>query len=234
MIVLDNVIGRNILADFSFLFDTDYAVIKYLLNLYHHSKYFIQYAHEWTDYYTRCLLVTRDDINPISILLKDEYKDQAYSLYKEILDEHWDEVLNITPLTKVANVLKLACKDTGYFVTVNCRNVKEQVFVESKVKGWSVDIECSDCRRFGILYVYDCKKSFSSIKNINGKSIYVLYIKPNYYNFKKHILNESVMLLPPTNVVSDISAYSDLQLPDGITINDVEVKLNGKQYVIKS
>lgn len=222
----------SILLDFPMLYDIDLSTIKYLLKLYPRSKYFNPYAKQWTDYYMKCLLVTRSVINPISILMKEEYLDQIDGLYKELKDRHWNEILKQSPKLEIVRIIASVYTNIGYSITVNCRNTLEQRFIQQANTEWKTEIDCDDVSPYQCLYIYDMNHSFSHIKSLDGKSIYVLHIKPNFYNFKECILKEIALLAARSNALNIISQYPNLKLPYDMTPDDMEVKFDGKKYSI--
>ena len=151
----------SILLDFPMLYDIDLSTIKYLLKLYPRSKYFNPYAKQWTDYYMKCLLVTRPIINPISILMKEEYLDQIDGLYKELKDRHWNEILKQSPKLEIVRIIASVYTNIGYSITVNCRNELEQRFIQQTNTEWKTEIDCDDVSPYQCLYIYDMNHSFS-------------------------------------------------------------------------
>lgn len=96
---------KLIMVDFSAMFDTDFGTVKYLISQYPKSNFFYPYCKDWTDYFIKCKVITRSDINPITILLKDEYKDQADGLYKELQEKHWNDVLKLSNQTDIVKLI---------------------------------------------------------------------------------------------------------------------------------
>lgn len=220
---------KNIFVDFDTLFDTAYGSAKYILSKYPNSKYIIRDAYSWTPYFLKCKVLTRDDFNPITVVLKEEYKDQAETLYEELRTRHWDEVLSKSPHTDIIRLINSGYGEYGYTIYVNCSHLSEQMLMERIKRDWKSEMDIDDAKRFFSMFIYNVDTLMDRVKNVDGKSLYIYYHKPNFINYKEQIPNESVLPLGMTNTIVFIEPYRNLIIPDDcdMTPNDLEVDLNG-------
>ena len=219
---------KNILVDFDVLFDTAYSSAKYILKSYPNSKYIIKEAYSWTPYFLKCKIITRDNFNPIDMLLREEYKDQAESLYEELRNRHWDEILRKSPQTDIVKLINTGYADYGYTIYVNCSHLSEQMMIERMKPDWKAEVDINNAKPFFSLYIYNIDTIMDRVRNIDGKSLYIYYHKPNFINYKEQIPNESVLPLGVSNTIAFIEPYRNLTIPDDcdMTPNDMEVDLN--------
>lgn len=218
---------EQILVDFPMLIDTDTGSIIYLIQQYPRSKFFQNDCKDWTLYFAKCKILSREKINPLTVLLKDEYLDQADNLYEELQCRHWDEVLKLSPQTDIIRLINSMYKQSGYRITVNCHSTKEQFLLEKLKPDWKYDIDADDAKKYFCLFFHDLDKRIK-MKHLNGKTIYIYEHKPNFINFKQKVLKESIINIAPTNKISTIGPYHDFAFPKDcdMTPNDVEVELD--------
>lgn len=224
---------RQILIDFSMLIDTDEGCIKYLLKQYPNSVYFNDYMKSCSDYFIRYSLLNRTDYNPLSVLLKNEYRSSIDSLYKELLKEKWEEVLELSPITDILKFLNTMLRETGYSLTVNCRNIHEQVKLESLDnidKSWRVQIDCKDIRKYFCLFIKNML-SLSNKNRLEGKTMYFYDYGPNFSDYKKKEVDPVLALLSKTNIIKFISPYNDFEFPvdENITMEDDNNEISNKR-----
>lgn len=224
---------RDILIDFSCLYDTDLGCMYFMMKNYSNSAYIIPEAKGWTEYFAKCKLVTREKINPLTILLKEEYIDQADNLYQEIFTDHWEEVLNLTSKTDVLDLVYGTFEYAGYNITINCRNELEEQFIKKNIPKWNTVIDKKYVDKFFCVFIHDLDKSLSYLEPLVGKCIYIYYHKPNFLNYKQKVPNITLAPYSLSNEFRIIDPYSKLTLPYDMTENDLEVNEHGKEYRAK-
>ena len=219
---------KLIFVDFDVLFDTAHASAKYILKKYPNSKYIRKDAYEWTPYFFRCKVLTRESFNPIEMILKEEYIDQADSLYEELRSRHWGEILAKSPQTDIVKLINSSYGDYGYTIHVNCSRLEEQTFIERLKQDWRAEMDIDNAKKYFSLFVYNMDTLMDRVSNIDGKSLYIYYHKPNFVNFKERLLKESVLPLGMSNTIAFIEPYRGFELPDDsdMTPNDMEVDVN--------
>lgn len=224
---------RDILIDFSCLFNTDLATIAFMMKYYSNSVYFLPEAKDWTMYFTKCKVLTRDKINPLTILLKEEYIDQADNLYNEILSNHWDEILTNSPHTDVLDLVYGTFEYTGYNITVNCRNEQEVQYIKRRSPKWNTEIHKMVIDKYFCIFMHDLDMDLKEMRPLVGKCIYIYYHKPNFLNYKLKVPNATLAPFSLYNEFKIIDPDAKLVLPYDMTENDLEVNEHGKEYRAK-
>ena len=220
--------AKYILVDFAMVYDTDFGSIKYMLENCKNTDFF-KCDPEVTDYFLHCEITVRKYQNPLTVILKEEYNDQADSLFKELQSKHWSEVLKQSPSTEIATMLAIGDMTTGYAITINCRNEEETKFIKKIEPSWENVIDCDDASKYFCMYIHDMPRTFNRIPDIEGKCIYILYEKPNFLSYTKQILKKDIVKISPANEVSIISRYKNFVIPKEMMPKDSEVEINGKQ-----
>lgn len=224
---------RDILVDFSCLFDTDYGTVGYMSYKYAKSKYINPEVPYWTEYFAKCKILSREEINPLTIILKEEYKDQADNLYQELKEKCWKDVLKVSQQTDVLALIHGTFEYTGYSVTVNCNTQEEADYIKQIVPKWDTVIDQTKIDKFFCIFMHDMVKDLLTMKPMAGKSLYIYYHKPNFLNYKEHVPHQILAPFAPVNSIKIINPYKDIKFPYDMTPNDMEVKENGKEYRIK-
>ena len=224
---------KDILVDFSTLVDTDLGSTVYLLQQYPNSKFFIDECKNWTVYFSKCKVLTRKDINPLTVILKDDCKDQADNLYEELLQTKWEEVLKIAPYTDIMRLLTSTYEYAGYVITVKCRNELEEKFIKDKVNNWNTLVGKENPNSYSTFFIHDLQTRAKELLGVVAKSIYIYYHNPNFLNFKQGILKEDAAGILGNNVKL-IEPYKGMVLPYDMTPDDLDLEVNyGKEYSTK-
>lgn len=204
---------NNILVDFNMIFDIDLGIIKFLIDKYPKSKFFKEERNQATEYFLKYLLYTRENKNPLSVLIKDNY--DIYDLYNQIIEEKFDEVLKYTNPTSIYYFLSEFGNSNGYNITINCNNTLEQFKCENeRNNNWNYKINVKDIKNYFCIY-QEYSEDILKYKNISGKSIYLCDYGPNYIKDENgdNIPNIIAELLSKTNEVKYINKYARFELP---------------------
>lgn len=220
--------AKYILVDFAMVYDTDFGSIKYMLDKCKNTGFF-KCSTDVTDYFLHCEITVRKHQNPLTVILKEDYEDQADSLFKELQRKHWSEIVKQSPSTEIATMLAIGDMTTGYDITTNCRNEEEVEFIKKIEPSWETVIDCDDVSKYFCIYIHDMPRFFDKNPGIEGKCIYILYEKPNFLSYTKQILKKDIIKISPANEISVISRYKDFVIPKEMMPNDSEVEINGKQ-----
>lgn len=203
---------QHILIDFNMLFDTDLGCIRYLLYTYPNSKFFLNHIKNSTDYFITYSLLTRRDINPLSVLLKPEYIENKDSLYQELVKNKWEDVLKFSEKTDILRLIYSTYKSSGYYITINCLNTLEQFKIEELISEWSTVIDCTNASKYFCLFIHDIL-DFTKYSNLDGKCIYIYDHASNFLDYEQRVLSPLALLKSRSNELKIISPYSDFELP---------------------
>lgn len=196
---------KNILVDFDMIGDTDLAICKYIIFNYNKSYYLKEDVLKSSEYYLKYLLLTRNNINPLTVIFKESYK--VDDLYNEILNTKWENVLKFSYNT---DLYKAFYSNSVYDIYINCRNMDEVNTVSNQTKDkFKSVINCKDCSPYFSIY-YKNSIDILKMNNVQGKSIYIQDYSLNYENYKKGILNSASVALTGNNELKTISIYSDI------------------------
>lgn len=196
---------KNILVDFDMIGDTDLSICKFIIFNYSKSNYLKKSVLKSSEYYLKYLLLTRDNINPLTVLFKKDYN--VDELYHEILNNKWEDVLKFSSNT---DLYKVFYSNSVYDIYVNCRNMEEVNMISHQTKDkFKSIINCKDSYPYFSIYY---KNSIDVLKmdNVQGKSIYIQDYSLNYENYKNNVLNSASIALTGRNELKMISIYSDI------------------------
>ena len=158
--------------------DIKIGCIRYILNSKKlNTSYIKPYMLEPTLTLLKQLSVGSVERNPVKWILKDEYNDSADDIYKELLMDHYDSVLNnaiSTDIFKLVRYTKKA-KDFGIETVINCFSEKQKVMLKSVLTD-KTDIvyvdNVNDLSSYNCLYLSDIER-LSMYTHIYGRIVYI-------------------------------------------------------------
>ena len=175
---METSLKKRYLFDFESLVDIKIGCIRYILNSKKlNTSYIKPYMLEPTLTLLKQLSVGSVERNPVKWILKDEYSDSADDIYKELLMDHYDSVLNnaiSTDIFKLVRYTKKA-KDFGIETVINCFSEKQKVMLKSVLTD-KTDIvyvdNVNDLSSYNCLYLSDIEK-LSMYIHIYGRIVYI-------------------------------------------------------------
>jgi hypothetical protein len=202
------------LVDFESAIDMDMAIVDYMLSTYKHSKYFkFSVLNASSLNVLKNILLFRDNINPITVLLKPEYMDSADDLYKELMEYHYEEILERSTPTTVLKYVKTLNQTNGVIVsTINCKNKLQQQLINTKDATISTCIENYDMSEYSCLFVKSIEDIFN-YKNFGGKYIFLSNFK---FNLDEAFFPKpKILLITEYNMLRLIDPYAGITVPKG-------------------
>ena len=173
-----------ILFTSNILLDTDIGVYRLIKNEYNNPKYFKLNILDVIIERYKEIIPKRDTINPLSFIIKEEYKDSIDNLYKEIMDTKYSEVLKLSEFTNVEQLAEIFTSRKGFEPTIICKNLEEKQIFKDKNK--SYDIIVSEYEDIDIkpYHAIDTKyyKDYSKFNKVVAKTLYFANAKYNYIN----------------------------------------------------
>lgn len=175
---METSLKKRYLFDFDSLVDIKIGCVRYILNSKKlNTSYIKPYMLEPTLTLLKQLSVGSVERNPVKWILKDEYSDSADDIYKELLMDHYDSVLNnaiSTDIFKLVRYTKKA-KDFGIETVINCFSEKQKVMLKSvltdKTDVVYVD-NVNDLSSYNCLYLSDIER-LSMYTHIYGRIVYI-------------------------------------------------------------
>lgn len=175
---METSLKKRYLFDFDSLVDIKIGCVRYILNSKKlNTSYIKPYMLEPTLTLLKQLSVGSVERNPVKWVLKDEYSDSADDIYKELLMDHYDSVLNnaiSTDIFKLVRYTKKA-KDFGIETVINCFSEKQKVMLKSVLTD-KTDIvyvdNVNDLSSYNCLYLSDIER-LSMYTHIYGRIVYI-------------------------------------------------------------
>ena len=197
--------GKTIHAiiDFDFIINTDIGVIRFIRDKYSTNKELNQEILNKRDRYLLSLLYTRENINPLSIIVKDGSPLNIDNLYKGLLNQ-WNEsilkysLVDESTLTFIRTLAELnAGSGVAYKVSVKS-DIEERIISKLVEKVNVKRISAQDILEADTLYFRDY--SFLERYNVDPikvkhKTLYTtsrLY-NINYFNEHEELLKNNVV-----------------------------------------
>lgn len=208
---------NKVLCTFDSLYDYDDAVVRFVLNNYKNSFFIKEEAYKYTNFYRHYLLANRKDSNPLSIIIKDEFKNQISNLEKEIYDNHLDEVLKIIKPSNLFELIQMLKEMSGYSITVECKSELEYKIINSNKEftGGTI-IGCEKNTNPYFVFVFRDYHNLFNRDSFKGKTIYFWDTSQNYEVFEndQKLLNTNIISLMGLNIIKMISPYANLVTPE--------------------
>ena len=175
---METALKKRYLFDFDSLVDIKIGCVRYILNSKKlNTSYIKPYMLEPTLTLLKQLSVGSVERNPVKWILKDEYSDSADDIYKELLIDHYDSVLNNAISTDIFKLVRYTKKagDFGIETVINCFSEKQKVMLKSvltdKVDVVYVD-NVNDLSSYNCLYLSDIER-LSMYTHIYGRIVYI-------------------------------------------------------------
>ena len=189
----DNGFNNKIsLVQFNSIVDLDKYMIYYVLNKYPRSKYIKDEAYGYTDYYVDILLMQRREKNPLSIIFKNDYKDQIDNLYSELLLKKKDMLKEVIFLTSICDPFRVM---SDYEAYINCKD-DDEIEICNRIFDKCTNISLIENEVSLIKYFNIILKDIDDIllfeEPYTGKSIYIWNYPMNYENYD---MNNNLSLL---------------------------------------
>ncbi len=227
--------GINLLIDFECLMDVDYAI--YTLIKYKYNKkpgIFDEYYMQSDDInFIKTLMLVRYDLNPLTALLTPEYKEEADSLYKQIMEADYKTILKVAEAydtfalmesyMKTENVISVnvLCKDEFQAEVIKKLDSsnKFKIIISDRSKVNLSDFDAIWVGKFSHIMGFD-------LRQVQGKHIYTLRAK---YNLERGKVTEIPKLdiavyLAKVNKIFLVSPYQWFVLPVEPLTDDTKIK----------
>lgn len=122
------------LAEFETIVNIDFGLIKMVKEKYNNPIYIdTEYLNRVSDNALIAELYERKDENPLLLILKDEFKGQADSLYEQFIESEYEEILEKSIFTNLLNFYKTLINNKQMTINILCRNLQEKHFIEKKL-----------------------------------------------------------------------------------------------------
>ena len=178
VISMERILKKRYLFDFESLVDTKVGCVRYILNSKKlNTSYIKPCMLEPTLALLKQLSVGSVERNPVKWILKDEYSDSADNLYKELMTDHYDSVLNNAISTDIFKLVRYTKKASNFGVetVINCFSEKQKEMLKTVLTDKSdvvyVD-NVNDLSSYNCLYISDIER-LSIYLHIYGRTVYI-------------------------------------------------------------
>ena len=175
---MERILKKRYLFDFESLVDIKVGCVRYILNSKKlNTSYIKPCMLEPTLALLKQLSVGSVERNPVKWILKDEYSDSADDLYKELMTDHYDSVLNNAISTDIFKLVRYTKKASNFGVetVINCFSKKQKEMLKTVLTDKSdvvyVD-SVNDLSSYNCLYISDIER-LSMYLHIYGRTVYI-------------------------------------------------------------
>lgn len=201
----------KILVEFDAVIDMDLAMLKLVQEKYNNPSYINQDIMNLTLKEVKQALINRQVENPLSICIED--KSLADSIYKELVETKYDEILDNHSPTGIMKVIEIYRTKSDIDVTVLCSNDREASIVKLYNPNINTTVQKHDNinpKDYDVFFLKNIIRVFVFNGKFEGKHIFIL--KYAYSLFKApegdYIPNPAIArVLYPSNRVGTIDVY---------------------------
>lgn len=202
------------LFEFETVVDVDLSVVMYIIDNMDNSDYIdlnlLKHATTLNGIENRLLF--RENINPLSIIIKKEYQDSIDDIYNEIMEYHKQEIIDKALPTDLLSFCNLGSTITGVVNNhVNCKDKIEEAYIHKMTERVITKLNQFDVTSYNTLYAKSVDNLFN-YQNLANKKIFILNAR---YNMMKDFLiyKPEAMAISTSNTMCIIDPYKNLTIP---------------------
>ena len=199
----------RILFTSNILLDTDIGVYRLVREKYDNPKYFKLNILDVIIERYKEVIPRRDTINPLSFIIKDEYKNSIDNLYNEMMYKDYSRILELSEFTNVEDVLGLFLTRKELDIKIVCKNLEEKQIFKNRNKKYNIVVfenyKDIDVEPYDAIYT-KYYKDYSKFNKIVAKTLYFANAKYNFTN--KNIIDPEIYInLDGPNEFKAINLY---------------------------
>ena len=201
---------NRILVEFDVVVDIDLAIMKLVQEKFNNPKFIRQDIMSLSLHDVKEELLNRKYESPLSICI-DDIKS-ANSLYKEFLENKYNEILEFQTATGIFKLMEVYHKTDGMKVTILCSS-KEEADVINSYGNFNVLIKKHDevnINDYDIYFIKSLPRIYTFEGRMENKHIFVMGYKYNLVEDKDGMLLPNPMIvrsLIPANRVGIVDVY---------------------------
>ena len=185
----------RILFTSNILLDTDIGVYRLVREKYDNPKYFKLNILDVIIERYKEVIPRRDTINPLSFIIKDEYKNSIDNLYNEMMSKDYSRILELSEFTNVEDVLGLFLTRKELDIKIVCKNLEEKQIFKNRNKKYNIVVfenyKDIDVEPYDAIYT-KYYKDYSKFNKIVAKTLYFANAKYNFTN--KNIIDPEIYI----------------------------------------
>ena len=199
----------RILFTSNILLDTYIVVYRLVREKYDNPKYFKLNILDVIIERYKEVIPRRDTINPLSFIIKDEYKNSIDNLYNEMMSKDYSRILELSEFTNVEDVLGLFLTRKELDIKIVCKNLEEKQIFKNRNKKYNIVVfenyKDIDVEPYDAIYT-KYYKDYSKFNKIVAKTLYFANAKYNFTN--KNIIDPEIYInLDGPNEFKAINLY---------------------------
>ena len=176
--------ANSLLIPFDCFIDIDLGLIMLLKEKYNNPKIIYDSILNEKTLFIIYLLLNRSDENPLSIILKDEYRSNQNTLRDQFIEQEYDEILKLSKPNKILELMIMMYESNVVDIDILCSNTKEQdyltkLFKDRKINSFvNQNLNTVDISKYDSIFIKNYK-DIIKYKGLEKKNIYVLDYKFN-------------------------------------------------------
>jgi len=217
--------GNNVLLELDTIIDLDYGIIKLIRQKYNNLEYMKDYMLNADEYFTKCMILSRKDPNPVTIMLQDKYLDNANSIYEDMLEQDMDTILELTPPTNIFGLLQTYRKTDGIIkCTILCKNVREEQYIKSIDPSLNVIVgdHSVDLTIYDSIFIKNYRDTlkYNKLNRLEGKSLFISRYDFNLQPERDEdtVLFDVSVFIADVNKVYLVTPYTNFKFPEKIKV----------------
>lgn len=211
---------NNVLFLFDSIINVDFGLLKLIKTEYNNSRFMMSQILNNDDNFFRLLLLTAEDTNPLKLVLNEESKDQADSLLSKFMNEEYYKILKYSEKNTIYTILHnyIYSTDGAIDTTVLCTNQQQQQYISNlnhEIFTVVSKLDEFDITNYDAIFVKDIR-DLLQIKNVTGKSLYILNYRTNFDDEEwTKPLGSVIKEYGNDNIFNIADVYADLSKPLG-------------------
>lgn len=216
----------KIAIGFDTIVDEDFGLISLIFNEYLDPSVFDVEKFRKSVSDILKVLYTREEINPLLSFINDDYsKESAEELYKEFIDNKYNDILKNSIGTSVQQYIQMLKNSGEYSIIIFCYNEYQLNYlneIEEFNFAKKVIFDEKDIRVTNQFYFKYIQQSFP-LKDLVGANLYFSTIGPNLNENKDDLKSlDEILLMKKTNYVKLYSLY-DFNKMDAFNSSEGEI-----------
>lgn len=199
--------NKNILITFDMIYNIDLGVLYTMKEKFGSSKFIDLSVFNNEENRIIYHLLNRENENPLSLIIKQEYLDQIDTLLSDVYTEFYSEILEKVKPTNLIDIIIVTSSINHLNLIVYCKNKLEEQYIRQKLSLVKRDLKTIvkediseiEFSQFDAIIIDKSSQLKKIVKNILGKTVYLCKAR---YNL---VRNETGFSIPLeiTDLISD-------------------------------
>lgn len=206
--------GNNVLIPFDCMLNLDFGIIKVLQKYYNNPKFFENNILNNQDLFFRFLTTMNEKANIIWYLLKEEFKDNADSIRKEIMETEYKRIIEYSEPTNVCTLARQFNRiaDGAIKCSIICKNEFERDYIKKLDPSLNAiidDLYNMDLSIYDSIYIRDIE-DILKMKKMVAKNIFIMTYKFNFDDNFENLRTKILSIISGANEIYTIDVYTNI------------------------